>query len=224
MAKPMISEIDFVGLVDADPNVGLMIVSGDGEVIWYSKNVPSLFGADPDHDYVGKTVNEIFHQDFANERLDWIQQVLDDGKTMRVSHVYQGDRMVSTIMPLDRHTEPPYATILTRRERRESEHSTAETFSRFVDLGPLAALSARELEVLVLIGHGHNVPETAKMLHRSPRTIEQHKASIGRKLGISTIADIARMVGEVGLQIDDLKLQQFKALRAEYREPSKELT
>ncbi len=218
MAKP-IEDVDFVGLVDADPNVGLMIVSRDGEVIWYSKNVPNIFGANPGHNYIGKTVSELFHHEFASERLDWIQHVLDDGKTMRVSHVYQGDRMVSTIMPLNRHSEPPYTTILTRRERREIKHPTSKTFSRFVDLGPLSVLSARELEVLVLIGHGHTVPETAKMLHRSPRTIEQHKASIGRKLGISSIADIARMVGEVGLQVDDLQLQQFKALRAEYQEP-----
>ncbi len=219
MIEPTFKDIDFVELINADANVGVMIVSADGHLVWYSRNVPKIFGASPDHDYSGKRIDEIFHEEFANERIEWIRQVISDGQTMRVSHLYQGDQMISTIMPLERDTVSTYASILTRRERLRDDNSANVTKSQLVDLGPLSTLSGRELEVLILLGHGHSVPETAKLLHRSPRTIEQHKASIGRKLGTSVIADIARRVGEVGLQMNDLGRQKFTALREEFRKP-----
>ncbi len=155
-----------------------------------------------------------------------------DNKPVTVSHVYQGNRLISTIVPLDRNSEPPYVSLFTRRCRtsdswpasgQRSQHPDVQDLdvqhldAQHLDLGPLSVLSSCEFEVLVLIGHGHSVPETAKLLHRSPRTIEQHKVSIGRKLGSSAIADIVRTIHQVGLRMDDVNLKRLSALRPEYR-------
>ncbi len=75
--------------------------------------------------------------------------------------------------------------------------------SDVIRLGELDALSPRELEVLALLGQGLSIKEIARTLHRSVKTIERHRGSIGTKLQMSkglVIADVAR---EAGLLMDD---------------------
>jgi len=78
-----------------------------------------------------------------------------------------------------------------------------------LDLGPLDVLSPRELEVLVFLGHGMSVPETAAALKRSPKTIEHHKDSIGKKLHARGQSELVSIVTKLGLELDDLKLQRL---------------
>lgn len=56
----------------------------------------------------------------------------------------------------------------------------------------LDRLSDRELEVLRLIAGGLKTGEIAQHLHRSVNTIEAHRASLKRKLGVETSAELAR--------------------------------
>lgn len=58
---------------------------------------------------------------------------------------------------------------------------------------PLERLTDRELEVLRLIAKGLKTGEVAQHLHRSVNTIEAHRASLKRKLGVSTGAELARL-------------------------------
>lgn len=51
-------------------------------------------------------------------------------------------------------------------------------------------LSPRETEVLRLIALGHTSAEIARKLHLSRRTIETHRATIHRKLGLATRAEL----------------------------------
>lgn len=57
---------------------------------------------------------------------------------------------------------------------------------------PLGRLSDRELEVLRLIAEGLKTGEIALRLHRSVNTVEAHRASLKRKLGVITGAELAR--------------------------------
>lgn len=57
---------------------------------------------------------------------------------------------------------------------------------------PIAALSEREREVLDLLVLGHTNAEIASLLFLSPRTVETHRASIQRKLGVKSRADLVR--------------------------------
>ena len=60
-------------------------------------------------------------------------------------------------------------------------------------------LSARELEVLGLIGVGHTNREIAEKLVLSVRTVESHRGRIQEKLGLSTRHDLVRYALEHGL-------------------------
>ena len=64
-------------------------------------------------------------------------------------------------------------------------------------------LSEREIEVLRLIGTGHTNAEIATLLHLSLRTIENHRASVQRKLGVRTRAELVREASERGLLAQD---------------------
>ena len=53
-------------------------------------------------------------------------------------------------------------------------------------------ISPRETEVLRMIALGHTSAEIARELHVSRRTIDSHRASIHRKLGLRTRADLVQ--------------------------------
>src|SRR5437868_5074702 len=53
-------------------------------------------------------------------------------------------------------------------------------------------LSDRELEILELIGKGHEIRQIAKLLHLSPKTVETHRAHIKDKLDLKNSREVAR--------------------------------
>ena len=57
----------------------------------------------------------------------------------------------------------------------------------------LAALTAREREVMELLVEGLHNREVAERLAISPRTVEVHKARIMEKLGATNLADLIRI-------------------------------
>ena len=68
--------------------------------------------------------------------------------------------------------------------------------------GPTRAtvgLSAREREVLQLLGQGHTNQAVAEQLDISPKTVATYRARIGEKLGLKTTADFVRYATETGL-------------------------
>ena len=67
------------------------------------------------------------------------------------------------------------------------------------DLGALASLTPRELEILYLIGQGLATADIAKQLHRSEKTVEWHRVSLGNKLGVSNRVELARIAIRCGL-------------------------
>lgn len=80
-----------------------------------------------------------------------------------------------------------------------SERMRQRLLSRFVepeaarDASPLSRLSDRELEVFRLIGKGMKTGDIARHLHRSVNTIEAHRASLKRKLAVTTGPELARL-------------------------------
>lgn len=76
------------------------------------------------------------------------------------------------------------------------------------ELGELSALTARELEVLALIGQGMATREIAESLGRSPRTVERHCDAIHKKLNTSNRVQMARYAMQAGLTAEAGKLKR----------------
>jgi two-component system response regulator NreC len=79
---------------------------------------------------------------------------------------------------------------------------------------PTAALTERERGVLDLLVLGHTNVEIASLLFLSPRTVETHRASILRKLGLKTRADLVRFASSrTGLDERDDRSDEGEASR-----------
>ena len=63
----------------------------------------------------------------------------------------------------------------------------------------MVPLTAREQQVLVRVAAGLTSKQIAAELGVSPRTVETHRESVARKLGISSVAGLTRYVIEHGL-------------------------
>lgn len=77
--------------------------------------------------------------------------------------------------------------------------SARRTGSTEPDASPLAALSAREREVLGLLALGHTNRAIAEQLALSVKTVETYRSRILEKLGLETRAELTRVAMELGL-------------------------
>lgn len=64
------------------------------------------------------------------------------------------------------------------------------------DLSIVDALSDREREVFMLVGHGHSARDIADRLSLSVKTIETHRARIKQKLGVPTSQKLTAVAAE----------------------------
>jgi DNA-binding NarL/FixJ family response regulator len=78
------------------------------------------------------------------------------------------------------------AQVITKFAHRQAEG----------EVDAVERLSDRELEILELIGKGHEVRQIGKLLHLSPKTVETHRAHIKEKLNLAN----ARQVGRFAVQ------------------------
>ena len=82
-------------------------------------------------------------------------------------------------------------------ERLAGAPTTDATAEQPVAASPVNTLSDREMEVFQLIGRGLKTGDIARSLHRSVHTIEAHRASIKRKLGLKTSGELAHAAYEL---------------------------
>ena len=94
-------------------------------------------------------------------------------------------RVLLVISPWDPETPPPAEAHILRPETNRND--------------PLGSLTPREREVLQHIGMGLPTAEIARKLHRSVKTIEGHRVSLGLKLGVSNRVQLARIAIRSGL-------------------------
>lgn len=200
-------------LIDV-PGVGVSLISGQGYYLFMNSTAMRMLFRDKKLDYHGKSIRDFPDREFAKERLQLISDVLQKGRASRFRHFYNGRLLESKIWPLYDKDEPHDRVLAITREMvglpTDPENETSVYESEFVELGEFNILSQRELEVFVLLGHGMSVPNVARTLHRSPKTIERHKYVISEKLGLHGQAEMARLVAMVGLTYDHAKLKRVK--------------
>lgn len=78
--------------------------------------------------------------------------------------------------------------------RPPSSHEETTSRIRALSLPGCTALTLREQEVLAQIAAGASNKEVARQLGISSRTIEDHRASIMRKIGVKSTAELMRRI------------------------------
>jgi two-component system response regulator FixJ len=86
--------------------------------------------------------------------------------------------------------------------QRQSFLTAVQTAIKQQDIGNLLRgkrLTKKELSVLRLILQGNSNKEMAEILHRSIRTVEDHRRHIMRKLVVDSVVDLVKRVNFMGL-------------------------
>jgi len=196
----------------AVPGVGVAIVDQDGRTLYANDQINEMLRGEGADSPVGRTLHEMFPKAYADERVGIIRKVLATGRPVLLRHIRRGVQLESALRPLERERDGS-GTVLTITRKGVSRSPSPEyeiVESQYVDLGELDVLSRRELEVLALLGQGLSIADIARVLFRSPKTIEKHRASISRKLGIMSRAELARLVHEAGLELRDANLKRYR--------------
>lgn len=208
-------------LID-DSGADVAVIDALGRVVYMTPKpqlwcIPESVG-----DPTGKTLFELFPRALADERLALIQRVSRDRKPLVLMTMWRGVRARATMRPLlvPGNTQPLVLIVcrpVPEWHEVEADPHGQIVSARVVDLGPLAHLTPRELEVLALIGDGATTQEIAERLCRSAKTVEAHRQSLGLKLKAKNRVELARIAARADLtaQMKMRRLAEEAAGRAD---------
>lgn len=215
LVNALASNLDLLWqMLAVDAGCSVSIIDRDGRVLWANERTiidyewhlsirnPSATGDELDP--IGKPLHEILRPEFVEERIAFIRESLDTGRTVIYESVLRGVRQRVAVRPLG--GKLGEMVVMIARRLRGSERikdlippDAILREPKVQDPGLLGVLSARELDVLKLVGDGLSSGEIARRLHRSVRTIEGHRKTIGEKLGFSRATDLVRVAIRAGL-------------------------
>lgn len=196
-----------LGAIISDCGSFAVVVSPTGTVL-RSFGTPSVVALDLPEGY--PFTNKL-PREMARERLEWVARATSTGESAQYMEFLGGVRHRTTIRAID----PPFGSGRVVLTYCPASASTACPRSKGGiiaalqhDLGTLGCLTAREAETLALMGAGFTVPEIARAICRSIRTVQSHRLALGRKLDARTqprVVSIAIAAGLVGMTSADIQ-------------------
>lgn len=147
---------------------------------------------------IGRPLAELLPPLVAAERLEFAAKAIASGRMLRVDGMIGGSMRRCAMHPIIGRPDQADCVLMLDRAL-EPQAVPAEHRARHDDRGLLENLTQREVEVLTLIGTGRTTAQIAKVLHRSVKTIEWHRVSLGTKLGASNRVELARIAIRLGL-------------------------
>ncbi len=196
-----------------EPLTGVMVIDSDGEFRFANAFAAELFvgsGMTPEQ-LVGQRLAELFPATWVEERLAVIRMVCTDRQPCLLRSIWQGLQHYAWITPLDAvpGNGSPSVLVHLRRSSEALATNARVIEAQINELGPLAKLTPRELEVLALLGQSMSIKEIAQTLHRAPKTIENHRNALGEKLGLSDRVELAEVARRAGLKLEDARKPRY---------------
>ena len=210
----------------SEPGIGVEVVTAEGRVVYANDQIarmvdPGLSGLD----LIGKWWSEYMPADWVAEWIPVVRRVAETGQSIVKRAIWRGVQYYTTLRVIPKSSDEIgrggelrvlliTRAIPTTKEVdyvRQAQKASQVLGAEGADLGPLEVLTARELEVLALLGQGMGVEDTAKLLHRSPETVKTHRKSIAEKLGTSDRVVLQRMAAQAGLRLNDAELHRFSS-------------
>jgi DNA-binding CsgD family transcriptional regulator len=199
--------------LSAAPGIGVCVLTIEGVCVYSSPENRRIYWGDDSVDTRGMSIERLFPAPWVEERMAFFQRVVDERRPVAVRQVWRGHQICLVIRPVfGRGDEVTHLLCLSRpTDSLDCCSDFAEIAeSEFVELGDLNVLTPRELVVLALLGQGLTLKEIAERLHRSFKTIDNHRASIGRKLRKTDRLALARLATQAGLRVRDAELQRVE--------------
>ncbi len=204
-----------VGAIEHTPGLGVFLINGEGRVEYVTKAAAEILFRCEVTGAVGRSMAALLRDEYGSGLLERARSRPLHGERL----IWGGWQLVMVFFVDEGSSDAGRACTVQRvsgpigDQWRGLKIHTADC----ADLGPLAVLSARELEIAALIGTGMSVRDIAAHLHRSIKTIENHRISMGRKLGIGNRLEIALMANNAGLRPSDSELRRLDAPSAARR-------
>lgn len=199
------SDSSLARLIEKSPFIGVFDIDDAGAITSANQaGTEMLLRADAE-----AVVRASFDALAGVELADAIRGLLVAGEPRILRTIVQGWQLTITACT---HTEDSGFTVLVQRRAGiipQVIQGFEVEFLPFGSLGPLDQLSSREVEVAAWIGMGLSVRSIGQRLHRSVKTIENHRVAIGKKLGVSDRLDIALLAFQAGLRPADAALRRI---------------
>lgn len=182
-----------------DTASAVVITDVDGKILQANKPACFLLGAGACG--VGRSLREFWSADVVAERLTHAKAAVASGRPVVVEGLIGGVWHRTTTRPV-RLSAGGMGVLMVMSSGTQlppPEEGVAVLRARVDDPGPLGLLTDREIEILRLIGDGLSTAEIARELHRSVKTIEWHRVSLGSKLKATNRVGLARIAIQAGL-------------------------
>ena len=188
-----------------DPTVGVSLVDAEMRIQFVNDRAVEMFLAEGAKVEAGQSLWELFPEPWVKERQDLVRRVLETDEPLALRSIRRGVRIQSTFYPVHDEDDKPTSVLVFsvpgETAVRKEQDGMEIVESGIVDLGDLDRLTRREIEVLALMGHGMGRLEIAEKLYRSPKTVDNHMASIGGKLGVANRAELVQIATRAGLKL-----------------------
>lgn len=196
------------------PCVRFIVVDNEGRFVSANPDAEARLGRSP----IGSTLAEVFEPAHAAEMQAFVNHVLTSRESCVTEGMLAGVWTRMSFCPLAPAPDGRALVAIICTAPCDLSKQCAERGPYFRwrhdDFGPLAALTERELEVLRLIGRGLSSAEIAKLMHRSTKTVEWHRASLGVKLKADSRIELARIAIGSGLtSLDDREFGKLASKR-----------
>ena len=183
-----------------DTDVPVAVLDANGTFEYANPAAGRILGMDAGA-IVGHHLRDYFSDELVNERLSILRQVLNTSRPVAIEGMVKGRMRRSVFRPLLIAGQPSRVLVVSPvgASAPASQDAAGTLHSRANESGALASLTARELEILKLIGVGLSTADIAKKLGRSVKTVEWHRVSLGDKLGVTNRVELARIAISAGL-------------------------
>jgi DNA-binding NarL/FixJ family response regulator len=74
-----------------------------------------------------------------------------------------------------------------------------QAFTAAPDTDPLAGLSPRERQIIIMVAWGQSSTAIGQQLHLSPKTVDTYRSRLMAKIGVSDITGLVRFALRTGL-------------------------
>lgn len=200
-------------LLSQDSGAGLLVCDTSGKIVYTNDRYIRFLNLASNASLAGKSLSDVYPEIAAKERLEIMRRAVRERRALVVESVWNGVAYQSICRPYALLGGDPELTItVVRRQPKPGMEDIPADVERVHirsnNLGPLASLTMRELELLALIGEGLSSHDIAKKISRSIKTVEAHRASLGKKLGVASRVSLAKIAADSNLHYEQLQSRQ----------------
>ena len=219
---PSLPQSSLWELLSQDSGAGLLLCDTGGRIHFVNDRFAKFINQPSAEALIGKTLADVYPEPAAHERLEVVRRSARERRVLAVESVWNGVAYQTILRPLGMlGGDPDLVLALARHQPRRDTEELSSGVERVTmksnNMGPLARLTARELELLALIGEGLSTQDIAKRISRSIKTVEAHRASLGKKLGVASRVALAKIATESNLSYDLLQQRQAQGSRLTQR-------